>query len=96
MASQYKQFTADTQVAVGIGKLKGIFCSAASNTPTLALYDSATASASDPKIIDTFTPVAGTMYPLPGDDAGIAFTKGLWADIGGTVSFTIIFEGAKP
>lgn len=92
MSATYQAITATKQVKVGGGKLKGIFCSAAASTPTLALYDSATASASDPAILPTFTPVAGTMYALSGDEGGINFTKGLYAVIGNTVTVTFFYE----
>lgn len=92
MSATYQAITATTQVKVGPGKLKGIFCSAASAVPTLAIYDSGTASTSDPKIIDTFTPVAGTMYQFTGDDGGVNFTKGLYAVIANTVTATFFYE----
>lgn len=92
MMANYKQFSADTQVKIGAGKIMGLFVSAASGAPTMAIYDSATASTSDPKIIDTFTPVAGTMYPFGANDGGVYFTKGLWIDIANTVSATVIYE----
>lgn len=92
MSATYKAITATAQIKIGQGKLKGIFCSAAASVPTLTIYDSGTASTSDPKIIDTFTPVAGTMYPLPGDDGGIFFSKGLYAVIANTVTATFIYE----
>lgn len=90
--AQFKQLSATTQVKVGAGKIKGIFVSAASATPTIAVYDSAASSTSDPKLIDTFTPAAATMYPLSGDDGGVWFNKGMYVVIGGTVSATIIYE----
>lgn len=83
----------DVQVKIGAGKLKGFFVSAASGTPTLAIYDTATASTSDPTIIATFTPAANTMYLLSGDDAGIYFNNGLYIDKGGTtVNYTVFYE----
>lgn len=86
----YKQISASANIKPMAGKLKGIFVSAASGTPTITVYDSAATSTSDPKILDTFTPVAATSYVLPLDGA---FAKnGLYVVIGGTVSATIIFE----
>ncbi len=91
--SQYAMLSATTQVKVGAGKLKGIFVSAASGSPTLTVYDTPDADTSnDPKIIDTFIPVAATMYPLSGDDGGIWFSKGLYIVEGGTVVWTVIYE----
>jgi len=93
MALYLHNSNADVQVKVGGGKLKGIFVSAASGTPTLALYDSATASTGDPVIIATFTPAGNTMYLLSGDDGGIFFSRGLYVDKGGTtVNCTIFYE----
>tara|TARA_R110000868_G_scaffold206086_1_gene454805 strand:- start:349 stop:627 length:279 start_codon:yes stop_codon:yes gene_type:complete len=82
----------DVQVKVGAGKLKGIFVSAASGSPTLTVYDTATASTSDPVILAVFTPAANTMYLLSGDEGGIFFSRGLWVDKGGTVNCTIFYE----
>jgi len=93
MALYLHNNNADVQVKVGAGKLKGIFVSTASGTPTLAVYDTATASASDPTILATFTPAGNTMYLLSGDDSGIYFSNGLWVDKGGTtVNCTIFYE----
>lgn len=89
MSSTYKQISATTQVKPAAGKLKGLFVSAASSTPTITIYDSATFSTSDPKIIDTFTPVAGTNHNFYD---GIYAKNGLYVVIGGTVSATIAFE----
>jgi len=55
MANKY-QGAADAQIKVGGGKLYGVFVSSTSSG-TFALYDSATASTSDPKIAATVTPV---------------------------------------
>lgn len=92
MSATYQAITATKQVKIGGGKLKGIFCSAASSTPTLAVYDSGTASTSDPAILVTFTPVAGTMYQFTGDDGGVNFNNGLYAVIGNTVTVTFFYE----
>ena len=65
--------------------LLGIFVSAASATPTITVYDSATTTTADP-IVTVFTPAASTFYPMP------AATKaGLYVVIGGTVNCTIFF-----
>jgi len=87
----YNQLSATTQIKVGAGKLKGIFVSAASSTPTITVYDEAQGGTTR-KILDTFTPVAATMYPLAGDEGGIFFTNGLNVATSGTVSATIIYE----
>lgn len=62
--------------------------SAASATPTITIYDQQTAVASQ-KVIDTFTPVAGTNYNFYD---GINCENGIYVVIGGTVSATVYFE----
>lgn len=85
----YKQGSADAQVKIGGGKLFGIFISS-TTSGTFALYDSATASTSDPKIADTVTVAAGTQYlSFP---SGIWFSKGLYIDIANTIQYTIVYE----
>jgi len=85
----YKQGNADAQVKVGAGKLFGVFISSTSSG-TFALYDSATASTSDPKIVNTVTVAAGTQYvSFP---AGLWFSKGLYIDIANTIEYTIAYE----
>ena len=70
------------------GKIKGIFVSAASSTPTIAIYDAQTASTSI-KVIDTFTPVAATNYNFMD---GINTEFGIYIVVGGTVSCTVYYE----
>lgn len=89
MSSTYAQLSATTQVKPMAAKLKGVFVSAASSTPTITVYDSAVSSTGDAKIIDTFTPVAGTNYNF---FDGVYASKGLYVVIGGTVSATVYFE----
>lgn len=90
MSNTYKLISASANIKPMAGKLKGIFVSAASSTPTITVYDSAATSTSDPKILDTFTPVAGTEYNLPYD--GAYAKNGIYVVIGGTVSATVFFE----
>ncbi len=85
----YKQGNADSQIKIGGGKLFGVFISSTSSG-TFALYDSATASTSDPKIANTVTVTAGTQYiSFP---PGIWFSKGLYIDIANTIEYTVIYE----
>ncbi len=85
----YKQGSADDQVKIGGGKFYGIFISS-TTAGTFALYDSATASTSDPKIVATVTVVAGTQYiSFP---QGLWFSKGLYIDIANTIEYTICYE----
>jgi hypothetical protein len=85
----YKQGNADSQIKIGGGKLFGVFISSTSSG-TFALYDSATASTSDPKIANTVTVTAGTQYiSFP---PGIWFSKGLYIDIANTIEYTVVYE----
>lgn len=82
-ASTYAQLSGSANVQKGQCELSGIFCSSASNTPTIAVYDDPLTGTTN-KIVDTFTPVAGTWYQLP-FKAG----TGLNVVISGTVSCTV-------
>ena len=63
----------------------GIFVCAASATPVITVYDSATTTTADP-IATAFTPAPGTFYPLPA-----ATERGLYVVISGTVNCTVFF-----
>lgn len=78
-----RQISSSTNVKADMGVLGGIFVSAASSTPTITVYDSATTTTTT-KIVDTFTPVAATYYPLP-----FGFSSGCYVVISGTVSCTV-------
>lgn len=85
----YKQLAATNQVKIGAGKLFGIFVSS-TTSGTLAVYDSATASTSDPKMANTITVTAGTQYlSFP---AGMWFSKGLYVVAANTIEFTVVYE----
>ena len=85
----YKQGNADAQIKIGGGKLYGVFVSSTSSG-TFALYDSAVASTSDPKIANTVTVTAGTQsLSFP---AGIWFSNGLYIDIASTIEYTVVYE----
>ena len=81
----YKQISAPGNVSAYPAKIVGIFVSAASSTPTITVYDSATTTTTD-KVVYTFTPVAATWYPIPASTSA-----GLYVVIGGTVSATVIY-----
>ncbi len=81
----YEVVSATGNVAPQAGSLIGVFVSAASSTPTITVYDSSTTTTTK-KMVDTFTPVAGTWYPMP-----FATTEGIYVVIGGTVSATFSF-----
>lgn len=82
------QITATANVCARKGRLGGIFVSAASAVPTITVYDDA-AAGTTVKLVDTFTPVAGTYYKLP-----FRFSNGCRVVIAGTVSCTVGFQGA--
>ena len=85
----YKQGNADAQIKIGGGKLFGVFVST-TTAGTFTLYDSATASTSDPKIAATVTVVAGGQYlSFP---AGIWFSKGLFIDIANAIEYTVVYD----
>ena len=85
----YKQGNADSQIKVGFGKVYGVFVSSTSSG-TFALYDTATSSTSDPKIVNTVTVAAGTQYvSFP---VGVSFNKGLYIDIANTIEYTVVYE----
>lgn len=81
----YKQITATGNVSAYPCKLVGIFVSAATSTPTITVYDSATTTTTAP-VVTVFTPTAGTWYTIPA-----ATSAGLYVVIGGTVSATVIY-----
>ena len=90
MAATYVNLGATAQVKVGAGKIKGIFASSGTLV-TVALYDSATASTSDPVIVAQFTAATPGSYNLTGDEAGVYFSKGLYVVVGGTSPKVSIF-----
>jgi len=81
--------TATANLKRSFGKLKGIFVSAASATPTITIYDSA-GTTTTKTLIGVFTPVSATNYFFPAD--GIQFNDGLYIVISGTVAATVLFE----
>ena len=90
MSANYKSISATTQVKVGFGVLKGIFVSAASSTPLITVFDSATAANTDPTILGVFVPAAAGNYLFTAN--GITASKGIYVVISGTVVATIIYE----
>lgn len=87
--ANYTNITATANIKPMAGKLKGIFVSSASSTPTITVYDSAAATTSK-VILGTFTPAAATSYILPLD--GAYAKDGIYVVIGGTVTATVIYE----
>lgn len=81
---QARLITATTTIKSNEGNLGGIFVSAASSTPQITIYDGL--STSGTKVIETFTPTAGTYYRLP-----LKVDNGLHVVISGTVSCTVFY-----
>lgn len=84
-AGTYVQFSASGNVSPNPTSLLGIFVSAASAIPTIAVFDDS-ATGTTIKLVDTFTPIAGSWYPLP-----FQAKKGLNIVVSGTVSATVSF-----
>ena len=80
---RHVNISASTLVQGGPGSLLGIFVASASGSPTIKVWDQG--SAATPVLINTFTPVAATWYPMPAD-----FKTGCYVSIGGTVDCTVI------
>ena len=87
--ANYTYITASKQIKVGAGKLKGIFVSSASATPTITIYDVQTGTATT--MVGAFTPVSATYYPM-GNYDGSFFNQGLNVVISGTVAATVVYE----
>jgi hypothetical protein len=79
---------ATTLVKSAPAKLKGIFVSAASDTPTITVYDTQT-SGTDVKVLGVFTPVSATNYIF---FDGLNTANGLYVVLGGTVKCTVYYE----
>lgn len=78
---------ANSLCKTGAGCVQGILCTAASGTPTLAVYDGLTNAGT--VMIPTFTPVAGTFYRLD----GAYFSTGLFIEkTGTTVQVLAVFR----
>lgn len=69
-------------VRSGAGGLMGIFVASASATPTITVFDSLTGTGT--QIVNVFTPVAGTFYPMP-----FFFGVGCFVLLSGTVTCTV-------
>jgi ABC-type nitrate/sulfonate/bicarbonate transport system substrate-binding protein len=87
--ANYTYITASANIKPMAGKLKGIFVSAASSTPTITVYDSAATTTTN-TILGVFTPAAATSYILPLE--GAYAKNGIYVVISGTVTATVLFE----
>ena len=81
----YQAISSSTAVLSGPGYILGIFVTAASDTPTLKVWDSL--SAAGGVVADTWTPAAGTFYPIPA-----RVGTGIYVTISGTVACTVIYK----
>lgn len=76
-SQNYTNMTGTTTVFTGNGNLLGIFVASASGSPTIKVSDGAGT------VVNTFTPVAATWYPMP-----FRFNTSLIVTIGATVDCT--------
>lgn len=74
-----------SQAVKGIdGMLAGIFV-ASSSSGTIKLWDNTAGSGT--VLVNTFSAIAGTWYPLP-----FRFLTGLFITVGGTIDYTISYS----
>jgi hypothetical protein len=82
----FKTFAATGNLSSSPVAMRGILISAASGTPTIAVYDD-TGTGTTVPIVQTMTPVAGQFIEIP------AMTNnGLYVVISGTVQGTAFFD----
>jgi hypothetical protein len=87
--ANYTAISATTQIKRDAGKLRGIYVSSASSTPTITVYDSFSSSASDPVVLATFTPTGNTNHNF---FDGLYTNKGIYVVITGTVAATVYYD----
>jgi hypothetical protein len=68
------------------GYINGVFVSFAGSSPTITVYDDPAAGTTK-KLIDTFTPVSGNFYHIPGK-----YNKGCRVVITGSITCTIFYN----
>jgi hypothetical protein len=78
------RITASTLIKTGGGRLRGIFVSAASATPTIKVWNSTTNSGD--VLVNTFTPAGPAFYEMP-----FQFGVGCYVEISGTVDCTVSY-----
>ncbi len=79
--------SASTLIATGASRYSGIFVSIATSTPTLKVWNNTAASGT--VLVETFTPVAGTLYTM---GAMVNCSTGIYVTISGTVSCTVLWN----
>lgn len=82
LTSNPKRLAASGAAWNGPGALAGIFVASTSGSPTIQVFDSLAGSGAI--LVNTFTPVAATWYPMP-----FLFSVGCFVVIGGTVDCTV-------
>jgi len=84
--AKYVNGTASALIKTGRGTLRGIIVNSHTNG-TLKLWDEV--SAANTVIMNTFTFPAGSGVYMFGD--GISFYTGLYATVGGTLDYTLLY-----
>lgn len=85
-SQSYKNITSTTVIASSNSILAGIFVASASGSPTIKVTDESSTTNTG-TIVNTFTPVAATWYPL-----AFRTLTGLKVTIGGTVDCTVAWS----
>lgn len=83
--NQYTRLTTTGVVKAGSGNLVGFFV--ASGTPTVKLWDNASAASGTVILNTSAAVVPPAWYPLP-----LAFTKGCYATITGAGDITFVYQ----
>lgn len=84
-AAPFTNISASGQVMTVACSLMGIFVASASASPTIKVWDSL--SAAGRICVNTFTPLPGTFYPIPG-----AMSIGIFVTLSGTVDCTVFYS----
>jgi hypothetical protein len=82
---RYVNLSASGAALSGAGVVLGVFVASASATPTIKLWDNTAGSGA--VLVNTFTPVAGTYYPIPAK-----VNTGCYVTISGTVDCTVFIQ----
>ena len=88
--AKYSNQTASALIRTGGGKVYGVIVNS-HTSGTLKLWDSL--SAAGTVICNTITFASGPgVYSFPSGNNGVDFYTGLYATLGGTLDYTIIFD----
>ena len=83
----YTNASSGISFKTGTGIVRGIFVSTIAVGPSMKVWDNTAASGAI--LVNTFVPVAATMYNFGG---GIEFTSGLFVTSSGTTEFTVFYK----